>query len=117
MNDMALKAGLKAASAEAEKSFKNPGVYIEALYRAAAAYRGANYRRQSWKRAALVGTRLFHATAAPEADRRDARGFAPLGRAGGYLPGGGAFGEGGPYTNAGTVEFIVDSDNRFISSR
>ena len=29
MNDMSLKAGLKAAAAEAEKSFKNPGVYIE----------------------------------------------------------------------------------------
>ena len=29
MNDMALKAGLKAAAAEAEKSFKNAGVYIE----------------------------------------------------------------------------------------
>ncbi|HEX4072090.1 MAG TPA: acetyl-CoA carboxylase biotin carboxylase subunit, partial [Planctomycetaceae bacterium] len=113
MNDMALKAGLKAASAEAEKSFKNAGVYIEKYIE-----RPRHIEVQIiadnhgnvlhlWERDCSTQRRhqkLIEETPAvslPSAVREDiCRSAVRLVKA-------------AQYTNAGTVEFIVDSDNRF----
>jgi acetyl-CoA carboxylase, biotin carboxylase subunit len=113
MNDMALKAGLKAAAAEAEKSFKNPGVYIEKYVE-----RPRHIEVQIladnhgnvlhlWERDCSTQRRhqkLIEETPAvslPAAVRED------ICRAAVRLI------KSAQYTNAGTVEFIVDSDNHF----
>lgn len=113
MNDMALKAGLKAAAAEAEKSFKNPGVYIERYIE-----RPRHIEVQIiadnhgnvlhlWERDCSTQRRhqkLIEETPAPSLPasvREDiCKSAVRLIKA-------------AQYTNAGTVEFIVDSENRF----
>jgi acetyl-CoA carboxylase, biotin carboxylase subunit len=113
MNDMALKAGLKAASAEAEKSFKNAGVYIEKYIE-----RPRHIEVQIiadnqgnvlhlWERDCSTQRRhqkLIEETPAvslPNSVREDiCKSAVRLIKS-------------AEYTNAGTVEFIVDSDNRF----
>ena len=113
MNDMALKAGLKAAAAEAEKSFKNAGVYIEKYIE-----RPRHIEVQIiadnhgnvlhlWERDCSTQRRhqkLIEETPAvslPTAVREDiCKAAVRLVKA-------------ADYTNAGTVEFIVDSENRF----
>jgi acetyl-CoA carboxylase, biotin carboxylase subunit len=113
MNDMALKAGLKAAAAEAEKSFKNPGVYIEKYIE-----RPRHIEVQIladnhgnvlhlWERDCSTQRRhqkLIEETPAvslPASVREDiCRSAVRLVKT-------------AQYTNAGTVEFIVDSDNKF----
>jgi acetyl-CoA carboxylase biotin carboxylase subunit len=113
MNDMSLKAGLKAAAAEAEKSFKNPGVYIEKYVE-----RPRHIEVQIladnqgnvlhlWERDCSTQRRhqkLIEespAVSLPSAVRED------ICKAAVRLV------KTAQYTNAGTVEFIVDSDNRF----
>lgn len=113
MNDMALKAGLKAAAAEAEKSFKNAGVYIEKYVE-----RPRHIEVQIiadnqgnvlhlWERDCSTQRRhqkLIEESPAPSltASVREeiCRAAVRLIKA-------------AHYTNAGTVEFIVDTENRF----
>jgi acetyl-CoA carboxylase biotin carboxylase subunit len=113
MNDMALKAGLKAASAEAEKSFKNAGVYIEKYIERPrhievqiVADNHGNVLHL-WERDCSTQRRhqkLIEETPAvslPNSVREDiCKSAVRLIKA-------------AQYTNAGTVEFIVDSDNRY----
>ncbi len=113
MNDMALKAGLKAAAAEAEKSFKNPGVYIEKYIEKPRHVEVQILADQQgnvvhlWERDCSTQRRhqkLVEESPAPSlpASVRDdiCRSAVRLVKAANY-------------TNAGTVEFIVDSENRF----
>src|SRR4051812_17671564 len=113
MNDMALKAGLKAAASEAEKSFKNAGVYIEKYIekprhievQILADNHGTVLHL--WERDCSVQRRhqkLIEESPAPSlpsAVREDiCRSAVRVIKA-------------AHYTNAGTVEFIVDADNHF----
>jgi acetyl-CoA carboxylase, biotin carboxylase subunit len=113
MNDISLKGGMKAAAAEAEKSFKNPGVYIEKYVE-----RPRHIEVQIladnhgnvlhlWERDCSTQRRhqkLIEESPAPNlpASVREeiCRSAVRLVKAAGY-------------TNAGTVEFIVDGQNRF----
>jgi acetyl-CoA carboxylase biotin carboxylase subunit len=113
MNDISLKGGMKAAAAEAEKSFKNPGVYIEKYIE-----RPRHIEVQIladnhgnvlhlWERDCSTQRRhqkLIEespAPALPASVREEiCRSAVRLVKAAGY-------------TNAGTVEFIVDAQNRF----
>jgi acetyl-CoA carboxylase, biotin carboxylase subunit len=113
MNDISLKGGMKAASAEAEKSFKNPGVYMEKYVE-----RPRHIEVQIladnhgnvlhlWERDCSTQRRhqkLIEespAPALPASVREDiCRSAVRLVKAAGY-------------TNAGTCEFIVDAQNRF----
>jgi acetyl-CoA carboxylase biotin carboxylase subunit len=113
MNDIALKAGLKAAAAEAEKSFKNAGVYIERyidrprhIEVQVIADNQGNVLHL-WERDCSTQRRhqkLIEESPAPSlpASVREeiCRAAVRLIKA-------------AHYTNAGTVEFIVDSANRF----
>jgi acetyl-CoA carboxylase biotin carboxylase subunit len=113
MNDISLKGGMKAASAEAEKSFKNPGVYLEKYVE-----RPRHIEVQIladnhgnvlhlWERDCSTQRRhqkLIEESPAPSLPtsvrEEICRSAVRLVKAAGY-------------TNAGTVEFIVDSQNRF----
>jgi acetyl-CoA carboxylase, biotin carboxylase subunit len=113
MNDISLKGGMKAASAEAEKSFKNPGVYIEKYVEKPRHIEvqilADNHGNvlHLWERDCSTQRRhqkLIEespAPALPSSVREDiCRSAVRLVKAAGY-------------TNAGTVEFIVDAQNRF----
>jgi acetyl-CoA carboxylase biotin carboxylase subunit len=113
MNDISLKGGMKAAAAEAEKSFKNPGVYIEKYVE-----RPRHIEVQIladnhgnvlhlWERDCSTQRRhqkLIEESPAPSLPisvrEEICRSAVRLVKAAGY-------------TNAGTVEFIVDAQNRF----
>ncbi len=113
MNDFALKAGLKAAAAEAEKAFKNPGVYIEKFIE-----RPRHIEVQIladnhgnvvhlWERDCSTQRRhqkLIEESPAPAlpppAREEICRAAVRLVKAAGY-------------TNAGTVEFIVDAQGNY----
>ncbi|HUG91548.1 MAG TPA: acetyl-CoA carboxylase biotin carboxylase subunit [Planctomycetaceae bacterium] len=112
-NDISLKAGLKAAAAEAEKAFKNPGVYLEKYVE-----RPRHVEVQIlgdargnvvhlWERDCSLQRRhqkLVEESPAPNlplAVRQDiCKAAVRLVKAAGY-------------TNAGTVEFLVDQENQF----
>jgi acetyl-CoA carboxylase biotin carboxylase subunit len=112
-NDISLKAGLKSASAEAEKSFKNAGVYIEKYIE-----RPRHIEVQIlgdihgkvvhlWERDCSLQRRhqkLIEespATNLPLSVRQDiCKAAVRLAKA-------------AEYSNAGTVEFLVDQDNQF----
>jgi acetyl-CoA carboxylase biotin carboxylase subunit len=112
-NDISLKAGLKAAAAEAEKSFKNAGVYIEKYIEKprhvevqilADTHGNAVHL---WERDCSLQRRhqkLVEESPAPNlptAVRQDiCKSAVRLIKTAGY-------------TNAGTVEFLVDQDNHF----
>ncbi|MBX3439371.1 MAG: acetyl-CoA carboxylase biotin carboxylase subunit [Planctomycetaceae bacterium] len=112
-NDMALRNELKAAAAEAEKAFKNAGVYIEKLVdrprhvevQILADHHGNVVHL--WERDCTMQRRhqkLIEESPAPnlpQSVRED------ICKAAVRL-----VSEAG-YTNAGTCEFLVDSDNRF----
>jgi acetyl-CoA carboxylase biotin carboxylase subunit len=113
MNDIALKAGLKAAAAEAEKSFKNAGVYLEKYVErprhVEVQILADNHGNilHLWERDCSTQRRhqkLIEESPAPSlpASVRDdiCKSAVRLIKAAGY-------------TNAGTVEFIVDADNKF----
>jgi acetyl-CoA carboxylase biotin carboxylase subunit len=113
MNDISLKGGMKAASAEAEKSFKNPGVYIEKYVEKPRHIEvqilADNHGNvlHLWERDCSTQRRhqkLIEESPAPSLPasvREDiCRSAVRLVKAAGY-------------TNAGTVEFIVDAQNRF----
>jgi len=112
-NDIALKAGLKAAAAEAEKAFKNAGVYLEKFIenprhvevQILADQHGNIFHL--WERDCSLQRRhqkLVEESPAPNlpmAVREDiCKAAVRLIKAAGY-------------TNAGTVEFIVDPDSHF----
>ena len=112
-NDIALKAGLKQAAAEAEKAFKNAGVYLEKyieLPRHVEVQIIADSHGNAlhlWERDCSLQRRhqkLVEESPAPNlplAVREDiCKSAVRLVKAAGY-------------TNAGTVEFIVDQDNQF----
>jgi acetyl-CoA carboxylase biotin carboxylase subunit len=113
MNDISLKGGMKAASAEAEKSFKNPGIYIEKYVEkprhVEVQILADNHGNvlHLWERDCSTQRRhqkLIEESPAPSLPasvREDiCRSAVRLVKAAGY-------------TNAGTVEFIVDAHNRF----
>ncbi|MGE3314454.1 MAG: acetyl-CoA carboxylase biotin carboxylase subunit [Planctomycetaceae bacterium] len=113
MNDISLKAGLKAAAAEAEKAFKNAGVYIEKYIESPRHVEvqilGDNHGNMFhlWERDCSLQRRhqkLVEESPAPGLPQsvRDeiCKSAVRLVKAAGY-------------TNAGTVEFIVDRDNNF----
>src|SRR5580700_3408536 len=114
MNDISLKGGMKAAAAEAEKSFKNPGVYIEKYVE-----RPRHIEVQIladnhgnvvhlWERDCSTQRRhqkLIEESPAPNLPEKTRTAICDaavrlIHRA--------------KYTNAGTVEFIVDRDNNFF---
>lgn len=112
-NDMALRSELKAAAAEAEKAFKNPGVYIEKLIekprhvevQILADHHGNVVHL--WERDCTMQRRhqkLIEESPAPnlpQSVREDiCKAAVRLVTEAGY-------------TNAGTCEFLVDPDNRF----
>ncbi len=112
-NDIALKSGLKAAAQEAEKAFKNPGVYLEKYIElprhVEVQILGDNYGNMVhlWERDCSLQRRhqkLVEESPAPNlplAVREDlCRSAVRLVKAAGY-------------TNAGTVEFIMDRENKF----
>ncbi len=112
-NDMALKAGLKAAATEAEKAFKNAGVYIEKYVESPrhvevqvlADHHGTVLHL--WERDCTMQRRHQKvveespAPGLPQSVRED------ICKAAVRLI------KMAEYTNAGTVEFIVDPDNQF----
>jgi len=113
MNDIALKAGLKAAAAEAEKAFRNAGVYIEKYIenprhvevQILADNHGSVIHL--WERDCSLQRRHQKlveespAPALPQNVREDiCKSAVRLVKAAGY-------------TNAGTVEFIVDKEHNF----
>lgn len=113
MNDMALKAGLKSASAEAEKAFSNAGVYLEKYVEnprhVEVQILADNYGQvvHLWERDCSLQRRhqkLVEESPAPNLPlsvREDiCKAAVRLVKTAGY-------------TNAGTVEFIVDKDNQF----
>jgi acetyl-CoA carboxylase biotin carboxylase subunit len=112
-NDIALKAGIKAAAQEAEKAFKNAGVYLEKYIerprhvevQILADNHGNVFHL--WERDCSLQRRhqkLVEESPAPNLPlsvRQDiCKAAVRLVKAAGY-------------TNAGTVEFLVDQDNRF----
>ena len=112
-NDIALKAGIKAAAQEAEKAFKNAGVYLEKYVerprhvevQILADTHGSAVHL--WERDCSLQRRhqkLVEESPAPNlplAVRQDiCKAAVRLVKA-------------AEYTNAGTVEFLVDRDNRF----
>jgi acetyl-CoA carboxylase biotin carboxylase subunit len=112
-NDIALKAGIKAAAQEAEKAFKNAGVYLEKYIerprhvevQILADNHGNAFHL--WERDCSLQRRhqkLVEESPAPNLPlsvRTDiCKAAVRLVKAAGY-------------TNAGTVEFLVDQDNRF----
>lgn len=112
-NDITLKAGLKAASSEAEKSFKNAGVYLEKYIErprhVEVQILGDNYGKviHLWERDCSLQRRhqkLVEESPAPNlplAVRQDiCKAAVRLAKSAGY-------------SNAGTVEFLVDQDNQF----
>ncbi len=112
-NDIALKAGIKAASQEAEKAFKNAGVYLEKFIErprhVEVQILADNHGNvvHLWERDCSLQRRhqkLVEESPAPNlplAVRQDiCKAAVRLVKAAGY-------------TNAGTVEFLVDSENRF----
>jgi len=112
-NDISLKAGLKAASAEADKAFKNPGIYLEKYIEKPRhvevqilADNQGNVVHL-WERDCSLQRRhqkLVEESPAPRlplAVREDiCKAAVRLVKAAGYA-------------NAGTVEFIVDAENHF----
>ncbi|MCA9113584.1 MAG: acetyl-CoA carboxylase biotin carboxylase subunit [Planctomycetaceae bacterium] len=113
MNDMALKAGLKSASAEAEKAFSNAGVYLEKYVenpRHVEVQILADNHGQVvhlWERDCSLQRRhqkLVEESPAPNLPlsvREDiCKAAVRLVKAAGY-------------TNAGTCEFLVDADHQF----
>jgi acetyl-CoA carboxylase, biotin carboxylase subunit len=112
-NDMSLKAGLKAAAAEAEKAFKNAGVYLEKYIEqprhVEVQILADNHGNvlHLWERDCTMQRRhqkLIEEAPAhnlPKAVREDiCKAAVRLVKSAGY-------------TNAGTVEFIVDKNNQF----
>jgi len=112
-NDIALKAGLKAAAQEADKAFKNPGVYLEKYIEnprhVEVQILADNHGNvvHLWERDCSLQRRhqkLVEETPAPNLPlsvREDiCKAAVRLVHAAGY-------------TNAGTVEFLVDADNRY----
>ena len=112
-NDIALKAGIKAAAQEAEKAFKNAGVYLERYVerprhvevQILADNHGSAIHL--WERDCSLQRRhqkLVEESPAPNLPlsvRQDiCKAAVRLVKAAGY-------------TNAGTVEFLVDQENRF----
>ncbi len=113
MNDITLRTELKAASAEAEKAFKNPGVYIEHLVEkprhVEVQILADNHGNavHLWERDCTMQRRhqkLIEESPAPnlpQSVREDiCKAAVRLCTECGY-------------TNAGTCEFLVDRDNRF----
>lgn len=113
MNDITLQAGLKAAAAEAEKAFKNAGVYLEKYIerprhvevQVLADNHGNIFHL--WERDCSLQRRhqkLVEESPAPTLPRaireEICKAAVRLVKVAGY-------------TNAGTVEFIVDQDNKF----
>jgi len=112
-NDISLKAGLKAASAEADKAFKNPGIYLE-KYVEKPRHIEVQILADThgdvvhlWERDCSLQRRhqkLVEESPAPRlprAVREDiCKAAVRLVKSAGYA-------------NAGTVEFIVDADNHF----
>ncbi len=112
-NDITLRSELKAASAEAEKAFKNPGVYIEKLVEkprhVEVQVLADNHGNavHLWERDCTMQRRhqkLIEESPAPnlpQSVREDiCKAAVRLVTESGY-------------TNAGTCEFLVDPDNRF----
>ncbi len=112
-NDIALKAGIKAASQEAEKAFKNAGVYLERYIErprhVEVQILADNHGNalHLWERDCSLQRRhqkLVEESPAsnlPLSVRQDiCKAAVRLVKAAGY-------------TNAGTVEFLVDQENRF----
>jgi acetyl-CoA carboxylase, biotin carboxylase subunit len=112
-NDISLKAGIKAAAQEADKAFKNPGVYLERYIerprhvevQILADNHGTALHL--WERDCSLQRRhqkLVEESPAPNLPlsvRQDiCKAAVRLVKAAGY-------------TNAGTVEFLVDQENRF----
>jgi len=113
MNEIALKAGLKAAAAEAESAFKNAGVYLEKYIEhprhVEVQILADNHGNvvHLWERDCSLQRRhqkLVEESPAPNLPlsvREDiCKAAVRLVKAAGY-------------TNAGTVEFLVDKDNQF----
>lgn len=112
-NDITLKSGLKAAAAEAEKAFKNPGVYLEKYIEnprhIEVQILADNHGKvvHLWERDCTMQRKhqklIEEAPAAhlPQSVRDDiCKSAVRLVKAAGY-------------TNAGTVEFLVDRENKF----
>ena len=113
-NDLALKSAIQQAAAEAEAAFGNAGVYLERYIERPAARRSASPGRPARQRRASLGARLLDAAPASEADRGKPVGR-PLGRHAHARCAKSAVRliKTAGYTNAGTVEFIVDHNGNF----
>ena len=73
VNELALKAALQQAQAEAEAAFGNAGNLPGEIRRAPAARRGPGAGRPARQRGPPLGARLHHAAPPPEADRGEPR--------------------------------------------
>ncbi len=112
-NDISLKTGLKAASAEAEKAFKNAGVYLEKYIerprhievQVLADHEGEVVHL--WERDCTMQRR--HQKLVEEAPAA----HLPLSVREDICKAAVRLIKAAHYTNAGTVEFIVDKDNQF----
>ena len=94
-NDVSLRAGLRQAQAEAENAFKNSTVYIEKYVEFGRHVEVQVLADNHGNAVPLVGARLLHAAAAPEAGGRIAVTGAEAGRPREALRGRGAAGENG----------------------
>ena len=112
-NDISLKAGLKAASAEAEKSFKNAGVYLEKFIERPRHIEvqilGDRHGKviHLWERDCSLQRRhqkLVEESPAPNL---------PLSVRQAICKAAVRLAKTAGYSNAGTVEFLIDQDNRF----
>ncbi len=112
-NDISLKAGLKAAAAEAEKAFKNAGVYLEKFLERPRHIEvqilGDHHGKvvHLWERDCSVQRRhqkLVEESPAPNL---------PLSIRQAICKAAVRLAKTAGYNNAGTVEFLVDQDHRF----
>ena len=113
LNELVLKMALQQARAEAEAAFGDGSIYLGKVHRASAARRGAGAGRPARQRDPSVGARLFDPKASSEADRGKPLAAAGAETRNAICESAVRLVKAAGYTNAGTVEFIVDQSGNF----
>ena len=114
LNDLALKAAIQQAQAEAQAAFGNGDIYLEKYVEHPRHVEVQVLADNHGNVGPSLGTRLHDAAAAPEADRGEprARSSIPKTRTA-MCDAAVRLVRAAKYTNAGTVEFIVDPSGNF----